>query len=215
MAFAALSALVSTCDLVTSPEYDGAKACGRILKQKQRVYIEYLTRVKKNAKAMSSDVAQNYQVVMPSGFSTIIQVAPLTPKLINLIQKSSVLNDLFASQAMPQDHDVRHKLIQLAKEVNYHCSDILLCQNVDRFQNVLVLGLSCHCYYIAKEMTHRFSAPRMGLGISILLQKMACMSLARDYGLKSALHMGSPAVRDAIVWAGSMLLATSSEGDPA
>ena len=155
------------------------------------------------------------QLVMPSGFSRIVPAMPLTPKLIHLIQKSNLLNGLFTYQPILLDHDARHMLIQLAKEVNFRCNDILLRRDVDHLEKVLVLGLSSHCHYIAKDMARRFSTPRMGLGISILLSRMACMSLARVYGLDTALHMEYPVVRNAMVWAGSILLATSSEGDPA
>ena len=68
------------------------------------------------------------QVVMPSWFSGIVLAMPLTPKMIDLIQKSSSLNGVFGSQPMPQDRDVRHRLMQLAKKIGFHCNDILLRQ---------------------------------------------------------------------------------------
>ena len=168
----------------------------------------------RQAKATCLDEAHP-NVEMSSGFSTIVQEVTLAPGTIDLIQKSSVLNGLFASQARAQDHDAGHNLMRLAKEVNFRCNDILLRRHARCLEKVIVLGLSCHCHYIANRMTQRFNTPRMGLGVSILLPRMACMSLARDYGLDTALQLESPAVRNAMVWAGSILLATSSEGDPA
>ena len=110
-----------------------------------------------------------------------------------------MLNALYESQSIPQDHIGRHRLTQLAKELNFNCNDIRFCGEVDCLKKVLVLGLPCHYHYISSDVTQRFSIPRMGLGISILLSRMACVSLARVYGLHTELHLESPVVRNAIV----------------
>ena len=101
-------------------------------------------------------------VVIPSGFSGTVLAMPLTPKMVDLIQKSSALNSLFTSQPILLDHDARHRLMQLAEEVNFRCNGILLHRDVDHLEKVLVPGLSSHCHYIANVMTQRFSTPRMG-----------------------------------------------------
>lgn len=124
----------------------------------------------------------NQVSVMPVGFAAIAQTTLLSLDTIDLIQTSCALNTLFASPSSTMNPDDVSGLKQLAKETNFRCNDLLLHRKLNRAEEILVLGLSSHCRYLAKNMTLRLGTPIVGLGISMLLSKLSCTFLAREYG---------------------------------
>ena len=195
-------------------------------------YIEYLDWMKAKRPALPVDKAADLGrrtyphhpipiwlmdriSAMPVGFAAIAQTTFLSLDTMDLIQTSCALNASFASQSLNMNRDDIPRLKQLAKETNFRCNDLLLQRKLNRVEEILVLGLSSHCQYIAQDMALRFRTPKVGLGVSMLLFKLSCTFLAREPGLMTILHLNSPSISNTMVWAGSMLAATSPEAEPA
>lgn len=152
---------------------------------------------------------------MPVGFAAIAQTTLLSLGTIDLIQRSCALKRSLASQPLSLDRNDIFELMELLKEINHRCNNLLLHRNLNRVEEILALSLLAHFQYSAKDLALRFSIPAIGLGMSTLLFRVSCTLLARDYELMAALDLESPSVGNAMAWAGSMLVATSPEDEPA
>ena len=152
--------------------------------------------------------------IMPRGFAAAAQTTLLSLDTIALIQSSCKINTMFEAWLLRVDRDNALTLVELTKEAIFRCNDLLQQRKLNRVEELLVLGLSAYCQYIAKDTALRSSNRATGLGIAVLLTRISCTFLARSYGLETVLDLNSPSISNAIVWAGSILMATSPEENP-
>ena len=153
-------------------------------------------------------------IKMPDGFAAIVHLAIHGQDTVDFIRSSCKLNACFSHHVSKINSNDTTELQELVKETNFRCTDIQLHRNLPTIEKLLVLGLASHCHYVARAMVLRFNASPLGLGISILLSKLSSTFLAREYELLTASDLKSPPIINAMMWAGSMLVATSSDDDP-
>ena len=153
---------------------------------------------------------------MPAGFAAIVESTLLGLDTIELIQKSQALSSQFASSQVCRvgQADISI-LIELSKEVNFLCDDLLLHRKLHRIEELLILGFSFHCRYIIKDMNARLAIPSTGLGVSMLLSSLSSIFLAREFELISPTHMGASSISKAVLWVGCLLTATTVKDDTA
>ncbi|KAL8826046.1 MAG: hypothetical protein Q9170_007559 [Blastenia crenularia] len=203
------------------------------LRTRNNTYIEYFKWTKTPRTQSSIDGVMNHvhqntphllspswlmdQVsTLPAGFIAMSQTGSLSADTFELVQRSCLLDALYFAQLSTPNPDDTLTPAQLAKEINFHCNDLLLCRSkLTRVEEILVLANASHCQQIAKDSALRFSTSTIGLGISPLLSRLSCVFLGRDDQLRAALNLEEDPTKNAMIWAGSILMATNGEDTPA